>query len=110
MAKVRLRGCRDPDTVAEGRMGFEIMGKVLFNKKPHSRSALLQTLLPSLTRRFALHGDPKKFACLLCVSLPLSKARRLEASCAILRCEGWPYTKVWRASGVMAVTDIPLRS
>jgi hypothetical protein len=25
---------------------------------------LLQTLLPSLTRRFALHGDPKKFACL----------------------------------------------
>src|SRR6516162_10601617 len=34
----------------------------------------------------------------VCVSLPLSKARRLEASCAILRCEGWPYTKVWRAS------------
>jgi len=64
IAKVRLRGCRDPDAVADGRMRFEIMGKALFNKKPRSRSTWRQTLRPSLIRRFGLRGDLTKFACL----------------------------------------------
>src|SRR5262249_52331906 len=48
---------------ADGRMRFEIMGKALFNKKPHSRSTWRQTLRSSL-RRFGLRGDLTKFACL----------------------------------------------
>src|SRR5262249_44717870 len=82
---------------------------IVFNKKPHSRSAWPQTLRPSLIRRFALRGDPNKFACPSPLLSP--KARRVEACCAILRCEAGPIQR-YRArelQKVMAVTDIPRR-